>query len=206
MLTAAEFLMKEPLPLHRIQEAIFEFCRRRTDVVVFGAQAINAYVAEPRMSQDVDLLSATPSETADSLARELGATFHVAVRVREIVAGKGYRVYQLRSEGNRHLADVRLAEIPFDDAIERDGIRFVAPATLAAMKVRSLARRRHSPKGATDLADLRRLLIAHPELRTEGGAVATMLDRLGAGADDFQAWRDLIASPIVSDADADEGF
>jgi hypothetical protein len=35
--------MHEPLPLYRVQEAIFEFCRGRDGVVVFGAQAVNMY-------------------------------------------------------------------------------------------------------------------------------------------------------------------
>ena len=33
MLTATEFHMRESLPLHRIHEAIFEFCRGRSDAV-----------------------------------------------------------------------------------------------------------------------------------------------------------------------------
>jgi hypothetical protein len=36
MLTAREFLMKELLPLYRVQEAIFEFCRGRQDLTIFG--------------------------------------------------------------------------------------------------------------------------------------------------------------------------
>jgi hypothetical protein len=56
-LAIREFLMREPLPLARIHDAVFEFLRGRTDAVVFGAQAVNAYVSEPRMTQDVDILS-----------------------------------------------------------------------------------------------------------------------------------------------------
>ena len=44
MFIAAEYHMHEPLPLHRVQEAIIDFCRGRQDAVVFGAQAVNVYV------------------------------------------------------------------------------------------------------------------------------------------------------------------
>jgi hypothetical protein len=53
-LTFREFVMNEPLPLASIQNAVLEFLRDRDDGVVFGAQAVNAYVTEPRMTQDVD--------------------------------------------------------------------------------------------------------------------------------------------------------
>jgi hypothetical protein len=49
--------MREPLPLATIHQAVLEFLRGRDDAVVFGAQAVNAYVGEPRMSQDIDLVS-----------------------------------------------------------------------------------------------------------------------------------------------------
>jgi hypothetical protein len=63
-LTFQEFIMSEALPLATIQEAVLEFLRGRDDVVVFGAQAVNAYVPEPRMSQDIDLLSPRAAELA----------------------------------------------------------------------------------------------------------------------------------------------
>jgi len=50
-LTFHEFAMNEPLPLAILQDAVLDFLRGRDDAVVFGAQAVNAYVAEPRMSQ-----------------------------------------------------------------------------------------------------------------------------------------------------------
>lgn len=49
--------MREPLPLAQIQEAVLEFLKGREDAVLFEAQAVNAYTNEPRMTQDVDLLS-----------------------------------------------------------------------------------------------------------------------------------------------------
>lgn len=66
-LTFREFVMREPLPLATIQEAILDFLRGRDDAVVYGAQAVNAYVEEPRMTQNIDLLS----PRAEDLAKEL---------------------------------------------------------------------------------------------------------------------------------------
>src|ERR1041385_4646298 len=46
-LTFEEFAMREQLPLATIHDAVLEYLRGRDDVVVFGAQAVNAYVSEP---------------------------------------------------------------------------------------------------------------------------------------------------------------
>jgi hypothetical protein len=67
-LTFREFAMKEPLPLATIHDAVIDFLRNRDDAVLFGAQAVNAYVDEPRMTQDVDVLSTRASE-ADQRGR-----------------------------------------------------------------------------------------------------------------------------------------
>jgi hypothetical protein len=66
VLTFREFAMNEPLPLAQIQNAVLEFLRDRDDVVVFGAQAVNAYVNEPRMTQDIDLMSPRAAELASA--------------------------------------------------------------------------------------------------------------------------------------------
>lgn len=42
-----------------------EFLHGREDVVLTEAQAVNAYVSEPRMTQDVDLLSNRAREFAE---------------------------------------------------------------------------------------------------------------------------------------------
>ena len=47
-----EIVMKEPLPLTTIQNAVIDFVRGRDDVVLFGAQAVNVYVNEPRATND----------------------------------------------------------------------------------------------------------------------------------------------------------
>src|SRR5262245_52757104 len=104
-LTFREFMMREPLPLATIQNAVLEFLRGRDDAVLFGAQAVNAYVGEPRMTQGVDLLSPRAAQLAQELRDHLRDRFQIAVRVREMGEGRGYRLFQVRKEGNRHLAD-----------------------------------------------------------------------------------------------------
>ncbi len=76
--------MREPLPLATIQNAVLEFLRGRDDVVVFGAQAVNAYVSEPRMTQDIDLLSPHAVAFVQELRDYLSKQFHIAVRVQKI--------------------------------------------------------------------------------------------------------------------------
>ena len=66
-LTFREFAMREPLPLATIHDAVLEFLRGRTDAVLFGAHAVNAYVDESRMTQDVDILSPRAAELAEEL-------------------------------------------------------------------------------------------------------------------------------------------
>src|SRR5437588_6359252 len=106
-LTLREFAMKEPLPLAKVQDAVLEFLRDRDDAVLFGAQAVNAYVDEPRMTQDVDIASPRAAELAEELRTFLNARFHIAVRVRDIREGLGYGVYQVQKPKNRHLVDLR---------------------------------------------------------------------------------------------------
>jgi hypothetical protein len=98
-----EIVMKEPLPLATIQNAVIDFLRGRNDAVLFGAQAVNVYVDEPRATQDVDLMSTRAAGLAEELREHVSQLFHIAVRVREIKGGLGYRIFQLRKTGNRHL-------------------------------------------------------------------------------------------------------
>lgn len=203
MLTATEYHRREPVPLHRVHAAVLEFCRARREIIVVGSQAVDAYTAEPRRSQDVDLLSPRPRETAEALRAALAKDLRLATRVRGVSRGKAFRVDHARKDGPRHLADVRLIEHDLGAVVRRGGVRYVPVDTLVAMKVCALAKRRSSPKGATDLADLRRLLLAHPELRAPDGAVAAALRRIGGGDDATAAWRALLAEPITRDDDED---
>ena len=87
-LTFQEFLMREPLPLASIQNAVLEFLRGRDDVVVFGAQAVNAYVGEPRVTQEIDLLSSRAEAFARELRAHLQQQFRIAPRVRGVGEGR----------------------------------------------------------------------------------------------------------------------
>src|SRR5437867_5146251 len=93
-LTFREWAMNEPHPLATIHDAVLEFLRGRNDAVLYGAQAVNAYVSETRMTQDVDIASTRAKELAEELRRFLNQRFHIAVRVREAKEGVGFKVYQ----------------------------------------------------------------------------------------------------------------
>src|SRR5437762_13989602 len=92
-LTFREFMTHEPLPLATIHDAVLEFLRGRDDAVLFGAQAVNAYVSEPRMTQDVDIAALRGEELAEELRAYLNQKFHIAVRVRSVREGIGFRIY-----------------------------------------------------------------------------------------------------------------
>jgi hypothetical protein len=111
VLTFREFMMREPLPLATIQTAVLEFLRGRDDAVVFGAQAVNAYVNEPRMTQEIDLLLPRARELSEELREYLREQFHIAVWVRHVGEEQGYRLFQARKSGNRHLVDVRSIDV-----------------------------------------------------------------------------------------------
>lgn len=196
VLTFQEFVMREPLPLATIQETILEFLRGRHDVAVFGAQAVNAYVDEPRMTQDIDLLSFRARELAEELLELLREKFHIAVRIRDVGEGKGFRLYQVQKPKNRHLADVRLVTaLPEIRTIA--GINILCPAELIASKVVSYHARRGRPKSGTDWRDLAVLLLKFPELKNENSAVTAILQRLGVSHDVLQVWRELVEQEII---------
>ena len=92
VLTFQEYAMRETLPLATIHEALLDFLRGRQDAVLFGAIAVDAYVSEPRMTQEIDLLSTDAKNLAEELKSFLSEKFHIAVRIREI-GDKGLRIY-----------------------------------------------------------------------------------------------------------------
>ncbi|HNU06636.1 MAG TPA: nucleotidyl transferase AbiEii/AbiGii toxin family protein [Pyrinomonadaceae bacterium] len=187
VLTFQEFVMHEPLPLSKIHHAVLEFLQGRQDIVLFGAQAVNAYVGEPRMTQDVDLLSTNAGEVAKELQQRLSDEFQIAVRVREIGDGKGFRVYQTRKEGNRHLVDVRpVDKFPETETVEE--IQILSPLELIASKVISYHSRRGKPKAGTDWRDLGFLLLRFPELKEN---VAENLRAKNVGNEVIETWAEL---------------
>src|SRR6266403_2077170 len=178
-LTFKEFAVREQLPLATIHDAVLEFLRGRDDAVVFGAQAVNAYVGEARMSQDIDLISTRAGELAEELREHLSEHFHIAVRVRVIGAGKGYRLFQIHKPRNRHLVELRpAASLPRAERIE--DVLVMSPPELIAQKVISYHARRGQPKAGTDWRDLAMLLLTFPELKQEQGAVGQVLRSLKA--------------------------
>lgn len=198
--------MREPLPLAQIQEAVLEFLQGREDVALFGAQAVNAYVSEPRMTQDVDLLSTRAKELAEELREFLSDKFHIAVRVGDFADGKGFRVYQTRKEGNRHLVDLRLvAEMPETEKIEN--VLILSPAELIASKVVSYYSRKGKPKAGTDWRDLAMLLLRFPELKTETGEVGEILRKRNLNEEVFKIWRETVTQEIsIGEDDEDLSF
>ena len=197
--------MHEPLPLSKIQGAVLEFLQGREDAVLFGAQAVNAYVSEPRATQDVDIMSTRAVEFAEELREHLSHLFHIAVRVREI-KDKGLRIYQVRKDGNRHLVDVRIqGEFPDSQIVEQ--IRVLTPPELVASKVTSYISRYGQAKSWTDRRDLTVLLQKFPELRDADGEVVSLLKKGDASNVVLMFWQQLVdQEPIVEDEDNDLSF
>lgn len=194
-ITFQEFMKREPLPLATIQGAVMEFLQGRDDVVLFGAQAVNAYVKEPRMSEDVDVLSVRAGDLAVELRDWLSQRFHIAIRVRTIREGRGYRLFHVRKGGNRHLADVRsVSTLPHSKRIAR--VNVMAPPELIAAKVLAYHHRRRQPKAGTDWRDLAMLLLAFPDLKRATGPVATALRAMGAEAAVLGGWRKIVETGI----------
>ena len=198
-----EIMSAEPHPLAVVQPAVIEFLKGRDDAVLFGAQAVNVYVDVTRATEDVDLLTTRGKDFAEELRRFLNDRFGFAVRVREIRGGIGYRVYQKRKDGNRHLVDVRPVEA-FPPTRNVDGVIVVAPAELIANKVASAHARGAKAKGDTDRRDLKVLLLTFPELKTETGPVRDRLLANGASDDALAAWSEWVARVIEPEDDADE--
>jgi hypothetical protein len=199
-LTFKEFVRREPLPLATIHEAVLEFLRGRDDVVVFGATAVNAYVEEPRMTQDIDLMSTRAEELAEELREYLAKRFHIAVRVRTVRGDKGYRLFQMQKAGNRHLVDVRPVDsLPQSQPIE--GIQVLASPELIAQKVMSFHSRQGQPKGFSDMRDLAVLFLTFPEMKTESGVVSNALEAFGASAEEMDTWRQLVSQELPAPND-----
>jgi hypothetical protein len=147
------------------------------------------------MTQDIDLMSTRAAELAEEVRKFLSERFHIAVRVRVIGDGKGYRVFQIRKEGNRHLVDVRpIATLPKSELI--DGVKVVTAAELIARKVISLHSRRGQPKSGTDWRDVAMLLLAFPALKSDSGPVSEILNSLGATEEEMRTWSEVVQQEI----------
>jgi Nucleotidyl transferase AbiEii toxin, Type IV TA system len=202
-LTFREFAMREQLPLAAIHDAVLNFLRGRDDAVLFGAQAVNAYVAEPRMSQNIDLVSTRAAELAEELREHLSERFHIAIRVPASGDGKGYRLFQIQKPRNRHLVDLRTVEsLPHAERIE--DVLVTSPPDLIAQKVISYHARRGQPKAGTDWRDLAMLLLTFPELKQEHGVISEVLKSVGVKDDVMQTWGELVTQELVEGEEQNE--
>lgn len=202
-LTFHEFMTHEPLPLATIHQAVLEFLRERSDVVLFGAQAVNVYVDEARMSADVDVQSTRGHELAEELRAYLSNRFHIAVRVREVAQGKGLRLYQIRKEGNRHLVDIRPVET-FPPTRRIAQVLVPIPEELIAQKVIATYQRSGQPKSFTDRRDVAMLLLAFPDLKKEDSAVKDRLRAAKATDEVMQSWSEIVKQEIRAAEEDDE--
>jgi hypothetical protein len=203
-LTFKEFAVKEPLPLSAIQEAVLEFLQGRGDAVVYGAQVLSAYVDEPRMTQEVDILSTRARELADELREYLHGRFQISVRVRVIKDGLGFRLHQVRKPRNRHLVDVRQIErLPPSKRIGR--VLVMTSDVLVASKVVALHQRCGKPKAGTDWRDVAMLLLAFPHLKKHPGPVTKHLLASSADGSVLDTWKDLVSQELRAEEE-DEGF
>jgi len=204
VLTFKEFAMGEPLPLATIHEAVLDFLKGRADAVVFGATAVNAYVAESRMTQDIGVMSPRAAELAEELRQYLTDRFHIAARIRQVRGGKGYRLFQIQKSGNRHLVDLQAVD-SLPSAQRISDVLVVSAPELIARKVISYNKRRGQPKSGTDWRDLAMLLLTFPHLKVLTGPVSELLDALHATAEEKKAWQELVAQEIIS-PDEDSEF
>jgi len=202
-LSIREFMAREPLPLAAIHDALLRFLCHRDDVVICGAQAVNAYVDVPRLTQDVDIASSRAAELAEEIRGYLREQLQIAVRVR-VVAG-GFRVYQVRREGSRHLVDIRAVhELPPARSLE--GFRILAPEDLIVAKLFAAAARTGREKGYTDLRDLAALLRTFPELKTREGPIGDRLAGAGAGDRVIQLWEEWVAREVGTGPEDEDEF
>lgn len=197
-----EVMTKESLPLATIHDAILRFLRGRTDVALFGAQAVNAYVEPPRMTQDVDVFAVEAQKLAQELNDHLASLFGIAVRVRAMGNERGYRIYQLRKPSNRHLVDIRRVDV-LPPVREMAGFQVVAPEELVAEKVIAFHRRRGQPKSGTDWRDLALLLLSFPELKNTYGSVRQRLVAASAETAVLSTWEEIVAQEILAEDDDD---
>jgi hypothetical protein len=197
-----EYVMSEALPLALVHAAVIEFLRDKDDAALFGAQAVNAYVDEARATQDIDILSPRAEKLAEEIRSHLNAKFHIAVRVREVGEGIGYRIFQIQKPRNRHLVDVRpVAVLPPTQRIAH--VLVLTPAELIASKVIACHRRGGTPKSFTDRRDVALLLLKFPELKTESGPVNDRLTAAGADEGTLATWRDFVSQEIRAENDED---
>jgi hypothetical protein len=203
-LTFREFATRDVLPLATIHDAMLEFLRGRDDAALCGAQAVNAYVDESRMTHDVDILSPRAHDLSREIRTFVTRRFRIAVRVESARGGIHHRLYQVRKPTHRHFVDIRRVDhLPPIELVAN--VLVVAPAELIAQKVVAGEYRKLTPRAGTDLADVRRLLLTFPQLKTREGPVRERLQAAGASPEVLAAWDDVVAQTILPE-DEDAGY
>jgi hypothetical protein len=196
--------MGEEVPANLIQDAVIQFMRGREDAVVFGAQAVNIYVSPQRATEDVDIAALDAPSFAEELKQYINKEFFIAVRVRSVRGGIGYRIYQVRKSGNRHLVDVRpVQKLPPRQMVE--DVAVIKPEEAIANKVMSVQARGNKEKGMTDTRDLMGLLRTFPELKTTQGPVHDRLIANNASPEVFTLWQEWV-DRVLEPEDEDDEF
>jgi hypothetical protein len=159
--------MDQPMDvsLSDIHRSVLSLLQNRTDLVIFGAYAVNAYLSptDVRMTADVDIQSIQGEVLAEEISQHLHQKFYIATRIREIGDSKAWRIYQPMKSGNRHLVNIRQVEtLPAFKVI--NDIQVLSPVQLMTAKVISAYARQNKPKGFSDLRDLYSLMLTFPEL------------------------------------------
>lgn len=202
-LTFREFAIREPLPLATVHDAVLEFLRGRDDAALFGAQAVNAYVDEPRMMQDVDILSPRAAELAEELRGWLSDRFRINAQIRELRDGFGCRIDQVQEWRNRHLVDLRPVDVlPPTQTVT--GVLVIAPVELIVQKLATFRYRRGRPKAGTDWRDLAVLLLTFPDLKVNYGPVRDRLEAMSTDRVLLADWEELVAQEIHAEAEDDK--
>lgn len=202
-LTFREIAMKDPLPKGTIQQAVIDFLDGRDDAAIYGAMAVNAYVDERRMTEVVDVVSTRAKELSEELQIHLNEKFHIAVRVRTVQEGIGFRLYQLAKPKNRHLVDLRsVVTLPPTQRV--DGVLVVTPPEAIAGKVIAYHRRKGKPKAGTDWRDIAHLLLKFPDLKTEEGLVKNRLESAGVEPEVLAVWRQFVSEEILPEEEDEE--
>ena len=184
--------MNETVSISLIQEAVLEFMQDRDDAIVFGAPAVNAYVDEPRMSQDVDIMALNAETLAEDIRSLLNDRFKMVVRVRSIANGRGLRIWYLPDSQTPKSPSCQYSQRGYCSVRSTRRTDFGAAASgidCAKTKIISMTSRSKMAKGMTDAADLRRLLITFSDLKVEHGAVSEVLNGKIVSSEVLETWR-----------------
>ena len=155
------------------------------------------------MTEDIDIVSSRAELFIEELRRNLSERFNIAVCIRTVANGSGFRLYQIVKPKNRHLVVVRpVASMPPTQRI--DGVLVVTPAELIAGKVISCVQRIGKPKSFTDRRDLAMMLLKFPALKASGGPVDQALSSHNANENAQAFWRQLVAEEILPETPDDD--